>query len=356
MAAAVHTDHGSGPVPLSRGERPAVERTGATIAADRTQPLVLMGAERNGGLRGRIASWRWPRLDERNGPAVDLDLTTDQELFLQTTTRFIEATCPLTAVRQHAAARRTPGPSTAGRRPSWAGSPCWFPRSLGGGRVSDNGMLDAALVAQARGAALQPGPLHRHQRGGPRPGRGRDAGPAGQGAPLLLSGEETATWAVTGSGPDPGPTGGVRARQMAGGTCCPGPRAWSRTPTAAPGSSSPPGPTTGPPSFWCRPTRRASRSRVLEGLDLTRRLLRGPLRRRRVAAFDLVGAFGGATARSNGSCRSLRRSRSPSRSAPWTTISTSPCSTPRTAPRSGDRSARSRPSSTCWPTPVSCSR
>ena len=88
------------------------------------------------------------------GRPVDLDLTSDQELFLQTTTRFIEASCPLTAVR----AARTPERDAGARVPQ------------AGGR--------AGLVrhARPRGARWGPGIGQRGARRGPdRPGPRRRA-------------------------------------------------------------------------------------------------------------------------------------------------------------------------------------
>jgi alkylation response protein AidB-like acyl-CoA dehydrogenase len=90
---------------------------------------------------------------------VDVDLSGDQELLLQTTNRFIESTCPLTEVRSLSAGNRDAGPEYR-RQAAELG---WFaflvPEAHGGGSVSGNGPLDAALVATARGAHLQPGPF-----------------------------------------------------------------------------------------------------------------------------------------------------------------------------------------------------
>jgi len=88
---------------------------------------------------------------------VDTDATTDQRALLDVSTRFMEDACPLQAVREgrwkeaeHAAAYRRQ-----------AGELGWFsmlvPESLGGGSVSGDGLVDAALIAYHRGAHLQPG-------------------------------------------------------------------------------------------------------------------------------------------------------------------------------------------------------
>jgi alkylation response protein AidB-like acyl-CoA dehydrogenase len=88
---------------------------------------------------------------------VDVDLTSDQELLVETTSRFIESTCPLSEVRALSNGDRDAGPDYR-RQAADLG---WFaflvPEAHGGGSVSGNGVLDAALVATARGAQLQPG-------------------------------------------------------------------------------------------------------------------------------------------------------------------------------------------------------
>jgi alkylation response protein AidB-like acyl-CoA dehydrogenase len=97
------------------------------------------------------------RLQEAREPSVDVDLSSDQELLLQTTRRFIESTCPLTEVRNLSTGARDAGPDYR-RQAADLG---WFaflvPEAHGGGSVSGNGALDAAIVATARGAHLQPG-------------------------------------------------------------------------------------------------------------------------------------------------------------------------------------------------------
>jgi alkylation response protein AidB-like acyl-CoA dehydrogenase len=88
---------------------------------------------------------------------VDLDLSSDQELMRDTTARFIESVCPLTKVRELADEHAGPG-SDYWRQAAELG---WFamliPEEFGGGTVSGNGVVDAAVVAEERGRVLQPG-------------------------------------------------------------------------------------------------------------------------------------------------------------------------------------------------------
>ncbi len=90
---------------------------------------------------------------------MELDLSSDQELLRETAARFIDATCPLSVVRQLIG-------SDAGVPTEYlrdAGQLGWFamlvPEEYGGGSVSGEGVHDLAIVAEERGRALQPGPF-----------------------------------------------------------------------------------------------------------------------------------------------------------------------------------------------------
>jgi len=90
---------------------------------------------------------------------VDIDLSHDQQLFRETTARFIEARCPMEMVRQMAddPLRRDPAIVRD------AGELGWFamfvPEEFGGGSVSGSPMRDAVIVAEERGRSVQPGPF-----------------------------------------------------------------------------------------------------------------------------------------------------------------------------------------------------
>jgi alkylation response protein AidB-like acyl-CoA dehydrogenase len=90
---------------------------------------------------------------------MQLDLTDDQVLFHDTTIRFVEAELPLSRTRElHDDPR--------GYQRSWLQKSAelgWFamlvPEDLGGGSVSGDGLLDAAIVADVLGRHVQPGPF-----------------------------------------------------------------------------------------------------------------------------------------------------------------------------------------------------
>lgn len=90
---------------------------------------------------------------------MQLALTEDQQLLHETTVRFIETELPMARVR---ALHDHP----VGFDRGWlqkAAELGWFsflvPEADGGGSVSDNGLADAALIAEELGRSVQPGPF-----------------------------------------------------------------------------------------------------------------------------------------------------------------------------------------------------
>lgn len=149
---------------------------------------------------------------------MDLDLTDEQRLLRETTDRFIASACPVERVRELAdgSGRVNGGYWRQGAQLGWFS--LLASESSGGGSLSDNGLFDAAIVAQARGGALQPGPFV-----------GTNvvvtaltmaACPDQQARVLapLLAGDGSASWAAAGEiggGWDPG--SGVRLEDRRGG-------------------------------------------------------------------------------------------------------------------------------------------
>lgn len=88
---------------------------------------------------------------------MDTDVTEDQRALLDVSARFMEQACPLTLIRDEAG--RDQAFNDRYRRQ--AAELGWYsmlvPEALGGGCVSGNGALDAALIAYKRGEGLQPG-------------------------------------------------------------------------------------------------------------------------------------------------------------------------------------------------------
>jgi alkylation response protein AidB-like acyl-CoA dehydrogenase len=90
---------------------------------------------------------------------VDLELSDDQELFRETTARFIDARCPIPRLRELADTVVAHDPALLGE----AGELGWFalfvPEEYGGGTVSGSPLRDAVIVAEERGRLVQPGPF-----------------------------------------------------------------------------------------------------------------------------------------------------------------------------------------------------
>ena len=127
---------------------------------------------------------------------MDLDISDEQELLRDMSARFIESSCPLTAVRALGDDER--GVSTDYLKQS--AELGWYAmlvdESYGGGQVSDSGVSDAAIVAEERGRRVQPGPflptnlvaLALSEFGSDR--QRADV------LPGIIAGEHVATWAV----------------------------------------------------------------------------------------------------------------------------------------------------------------
>ena len=90
---------------------------------------------------------------------MDIDLSEDQELFRETTARFIEARCPMAAVRARADDPLLRDPSVL----RGAGELGWYalfvPEQFAGGCISGIPMRDAVIVAEERGRTVAPGPF-----------------------------------------------------------------------------------------------------------------------------------------------------------------------------------------------------
>jgi len=126
---------------------------------------------------------------------MDLDLSADQELFVETTRRFLETECPLTEVRrlQAEGGGFEPGYWRQGAELGWTAM--LVPESEGGGSVSGDGLLDLVLVAEEMGTLVSPGPLVPVNVVADAVSRSGDDGQRAELLPGLLSGESIVTWA-----------------------------------------------------------------------------------------------------------------------------------------------------------------
>jgi alkylation response protein AidB-like acyl-CoA dehydrogenase len=90
---------------------------------------------------------------------VPVEITADQELFQETTRRFIEAEAPVSAVRalRHDPVGYDPGWWRQGAELGWTS--LLVPEADGGGSISGRGLVDLTLVAREHGRHASPGPL-----------------------------------------------------------------------------------------------------------------------------------------------------------------------------------------------------
>ncbi|MGE0878275.1 MAG: acyl-CoA dehydrogenase family protein [Acidimicrobiia bacterium] len=90
---------------------------------------------------------------------MDLQITSDQELFREATAKFLESACPIEKLRALAddATGVDDGYLAQGAELGWFAM--LVPEEHGGGSVSGDGLLDAAIIAEERGRLLQPGPF-----------------------------------------------------------------------------------------------------------------------------------------------------------------------------------------------------
>jgi alkylation response protein AidB-like acyl-CoA dehydrogenase len=147
---------------------------------------------------------------------VDTDVTEDQRALLDVSARFMEDACPLTLVRDPD--RRDEAFAASYRRQ--AAELGWYsmlvPEALGGGCISGNGVLDAALIAYKRGGLLQPGAFVGTNVVAYAIAAAGSDDLRQQVLPALVSGEAPASWAV--AGPIVGELdGGVTAEPTADG-------------------------------------------------------------------------------------------------------------------------------------------
>jgi alkylation response protein AidB-like acyl-CoA dehydrogenase len=141
---------------------------------------------------------------------VDLDLSEDQELLRATTERFIESVMPRSLVRELADTGDAPGAEYL----RGGGDLGWFamlvPEEYGGGSASGAAVLDAAILAELRGRALQPAPFIPNNVVAYALAASGSAAQRADVLPALIAGRQTATWAVADTTGDWSPDAGVR--------------------------------------------------------------------------------------------------------------------------------------------------
>ncbi|MCK9904507.1 acyl-CoA dehydrogenase [Parafrankia colletiae] len=203
---------------------------------------------------------------------MDPDLSPDQRLLKETTERFIESRLPLPALRELIDAG---GEVDASYRRE-AAELGWFaflaPESLGGGSVSGDGLLDAAVLAELRGRYLQPGAFIDTNVAVAALSRDGSEEQVTKILPSLIEGEASVAWAVADPAGDWSGATGVGCRAVDGGYRLTGSKGlvveaqtaqWLLVTVTAP---------EGPTQFLLPVATPGVRVEVLSGFDLSRRL------------------------------------------------------------------------------------
>ncbi|MET0147044.1 MAG: acyl-CoA dehydrogenase family protein [Ilumatobacteraceae bacterium] len=132
------------------------------------------------------------------------DVSEDQTLLVETTSRFLERESPLASVRALHEAGRSFDPAVWRRGAELGWTSMLVPEALGGGSVSGGPVEDLALVAQAIGHLVGPGPFAVANAVAAAIARSGSSGQQADTLSGIVSGETIATWAVAEVG-DPFP-------------------------------------------------------------------------------------------------------------------------------------------------------
>ena len=130
------------------------------------------------------------------GVRVDLDLTSDQELFLETTDRFLTASWPMSK------ARKLIGDPIGFDRTLWdqgaelGWTSMLVPEDAGGGSISGQGVCDLAIIAEEMGRHLFAGPVLPSNVVAWSLGHLGSESLAKEHLPNIAAGQEIVTWAM----------------------------------------------------------------------------------------------------------------------------------------------------------------
>ncbi|MDO8364641.1 MAG: acyl-CoA dehydrogenase family protein [Actinomycetota bacterium] len=126
---------------------------------------------------------------------MELELTPDQSLFVETTRRYLENRAPIAHVRMlhDKGGSFDPAYWRGGAELGWTS--LLVPEQLGGGSIGDHGLLDLVLVAEEFGRGVAPGPLLSTNVVAEALCRATNAQQHAAAIAQLVSGDATAAWA-----------------------------------------------------------------------------------------------------------------------------------------------------------------
>jgi alkylation response protein AidB-like acyl-CoA dehydrogenase len=126
---------------------------------------------------------------------VDLELSDDQQLFVETTRRFLETESPITVVRALHDSPEGFDRDQWRRGAALGWTALLVPEEQGGGSVGGDGLLDVVLVAEEVGRRIAAGPLLPVNVVADAVARAGSAPQREQVLPALVAGDAIATWA-----------------------------------------------------------------------------------------------------------------------------------------------------------------
>lgn len=215
---------------------------------------------------------------------------------METSLRFIESAYPLTTVRADAGSGAGAGSSYLQQVAELGWFSLLVPEDLGGGSVSDSGVVDCALVATARGQWLQPGSFVGTNVAAHALASGGSPDQQAKILPQLMSGAETATWAYSAPGSDGSATAGVTAVRRGGGYVISGSKTLVQDADQASWILLSADTDSGPTQFLLPQGTDGVHAEPMDSMDVTRRFGRITFRDAEVPAWAVVGEPGGAVA------------------------------------------------------------
>jgi alkylation response protein AidB-like acyl-CoA dehydrogenase len=218
-------------------------------------------------------------------------VTADQQLFAETTSRFLEASLPPSRIRQLARQADGVDPDLWRKGAELGWMSLLVPDHAGGGSLSENGLLDMIIVAAAFGRHAAPGPVLSASLVAAALGRWGTQRQQHEVLAPLLEGDEVAAWGGP-AAPGQTPAPGVTARRKLSGWTLRGTVPFVESAeqarfllVAADGSD-------GSAQFLIPMTAAGIKTEPLHGVDMTRRFARLRLQDVVVADDDRVGDVG----------------------------------------------------------------
>ncbi len=224
---------------------------------------------------------------------MDLDLSSDQELFLETTARFLAASWTTAEVR------RLIGDPAGFEREAWGQgaelgwTSMLVPEAFGGGTISGEGVSDLGIIAELLGRSLFAGPVLPTNIVASALGRSTSEGLAREHLTKIAVGQETAAWAVAEDDDDwLGRSGSTRAVRTADGYRLTGVKNPIQDAHVADQLLVSAATEDGVAQFLVPPSTHGVTVQPLDGMDLTRRFARVVFDGVEVPGSAVVGEFG----------------------------------------------------------------